>query len=216
MKANKSTGMLSDDASVNRRKTRLVAERLEALGFGTAITERRFDSATQRSVEEPTVALVGVDDPGPRQLLEGAGFDLIVDAGLGGGTRNYLDILIHSFPSGLKAKTAWTKRSGSAASLVVDQPAYLDIHKHLSKTTELTDGEIKCGIIEVAGTSIGAAFVGCVAATLVLSEVLRALAGGPRFEVVGLSLRTPHRPQISNNTYKDAPANPGFVRARTL
>ena len=216
VKANKSTGMLSDDASVNRRKTRVVAERLEALGFGTAITERRFDSGTQRSVEEPAVALVGVDDPGPRQLLEGAGFALIVDAGLGGGTRNYLDILIHAFPSGLKAKTAWTTRSGSAASWVVDQLAYLDIHQRLSQATELTDGEIQCGIIEVAGTSIGAAFVGCVAATFVLSEVLRALAGGPRFEVVGISLRTPHRPQISNNTYKDAPANPGFVRARTL
>ena len=46
---------------------------------------------------------MGVDDPAPRRLLEGAGFDLIVDAGLGGGPRNYLDILIHSFPSGVEA-----------------------------------------------------------------------------------------------------------------
>ena len=216
VKANKSTGMLSDDVSVGHRKTRVVAERLEALGFDTAITERRFDFATRRSVEEPAVALVGVDDPAPRRLLEDAGFGLIVDAGLGGGTRNYLDILIHSFPSGVKAKTAWAERPGSTASSVVDQPAYLDIHEQLSRTTELTDGEIRCGIVEVAGTSIGAAFVGCVAATFVLSEVLRVLAGGRRFEVLSISLRSPHRPHISHNTHEGAPANHGFVKARTL
>ena len=212
VKANRSTGMLSNVSSVGHRKTRVVAARLEALGFNTAITERRFDSATRRSVDEPGVALVGVDDPAPRRLLEGAGFDLIVDAGLGGGTQNYLDILMHSFPSGVKAVTAWAERSGASASSLVDQPAYLDQHQQLSQTTELTDGEIRCGIIEVAGASVGAAFVGCVAATFVLSEVLRALAGGPRFEVLGVSLRSPHKPQASNNTIKVASVNPGFVR----
>ena len=216
VKANRSTGMLSDDSSVGQRKTRVVAGRLEALGFNTVITERRFDSATRRSVDEPSVALVGVDDPAPRRLLEGAGFNLIVDAGLGGDTRNYLDMLMHSFPSGVEAATAWAERPGSPASSVVDQPAYLDTHQQLTRTTELTDGEIKCGIIEVAGASIGAAFVGCVAATFVLSEVLRALAGGPRFEVLGVSLRSPHRPQVSNNTHEGAPGNLGFVRGRTL
>ena len=216
VKANRSTGMLSDAFSIGHRKTRVVAARLEELGFSTAITERRFDSSTRRSVDEPGVALVGVDDPAPRRLLEGAGFDLIVDAGLGGGTQNYLDILMHSFPSGVKAVSAWVARFGSPATLLVSQPAYLDLHQQLSQTTELTDGDIRCGIIEVAGASVGAAFVGCVAATLVLSEVLRALAGGPRFEVLGVSLRSPHKPQVSSNTLEGAPANPGFVRARTL
>ena len=214
--ANRSTGMLSDVASVGHKKTRVVAARLEALGFKTAITERYFDSATRRNVDEPGVALVGVDDPAPRRLLEGASFDLIVDAGLGGGTQNYLDILMHSFPSAVKAADAWAERSESLVSPLVDLPAYLDLHQQLSQTTELTDGEIKCGIIEVAGASAGAAFVGCVAATFVLSEVLRFLAGGPRFEVVGVSLRSPDRLQASHNTVKGAPVNPGFVRARTL
>ena len=159
---------------------------------------------------------MGVDGTAPRRLLEGAGFGLVVDAGLGSDTRNYLDILMHSFPSGNEAATAWAERPGSPASSVVDQPAYLDIHQQLTRTTELTDGEIKCGIIEVAGASVGAAFVGCVAATFVLSEVLRALAGGPRFEVLGVSLRSPNKPQASNNTHEGAPANPGFVRARKL
>ena len=215
VEANRSTGMLSDSASVRHRKTRVVSRCLEALGFDTAITERPFDSATRRRPDEPGIALVGVDDPAPRRLLEAAGFDLIVDAGLGGGPQSYLEVLVHSFPSGIEAATAWAERSGTTAGPVVDQPAYLDIRRQLSATTELTDGEIRCGIIEVAGTAVGAAFVGCFAATLAVSEVLRSLAGGPRFEVVGVSLRSPHRPQVSNNTRVGAPANPGFVLARS-
>ena len=195
VKANGSTGMLSVDSLVGHKKTRVVAGRLEALGFNTSITERHFDSATRRSVNEPSVALVGLDDPAPRRLLEEAGFDLIVDAGLGGGPRNYLDILIHSFPSGVAAANAWAARAVPSTSSLIDQPAYQDFHRRLSRTTELTDDEITCGIIEVAGRSIGAAFVGCVAATFVLSEVLRSLAGGPRIEVLGVTLRSPHKPK---------------------
>ena len=214
--ANRSTGMLSDDSSVGLKKTRVVSARLESLGFNTVIIERLFDTSTYRSVDEPGVALVGFDDPSPRRLLEGAGFYVIVDAGLGGGIRDYLDILVHSFPSGIKASTAWPARTVPAASSVVEQPAYRELHEHLGRTTELTDGEIRCGIIEVAGISVGAAFVGCVAATFVLSEVLRALAGGPRFEVVNVSLRSPNRAQASSNSREGPSANPGFVVARSM
>ena len=214
VKANASTGMLSDDSLVGHKKTRVVSDRLEAIGFNTTITERHFDSATRRSANEPSVALVGLDDPAPRRLLEGAGFELIVDAGLGGAPQNYLDILIHSFPSGIQAANAWDARAESNTSLVMDQPAYRDVHRQLRGRTELSDGEIRCGIIEVAGRSIGAAFVGCIAATFVLSEVLRSIAGGPRIEVLGVSLRSPHKSQVSTNIRESAATNPGFVEAR--
>ena len=214
VKANESTGMLSNASLVRQKKTRVVSGRLEALGFKTNITERYFDSATQRSAKEPSVALVGVDDPAPRRLLEGARFDLIIDAGLGGGPRNYLDILIHSFPSGIEAADAFMESPVRHSSTLLEQPAYRDFHRRLGKTTQLTDEEIRCGIIEVAGRSIGAAFVGCVAATFVLSEVLRSLAGGPRIEVLGVTLRSPDKPQVSTNRREGIATNPGFVEAR--
>ena len=216
VEANESTGMLSDASLVGARKARVVSRRLEALGFKTTITERHFDSNTRRSAKEPSVALVGIDKPAPRRVLEDAGFDLIVDAGLGGGPRNYLDILIHSFPSGVAAAEAWAPREERPGSSLVEQPAYQDIHRRLRKTSELTDEEIKCGIIEVAGRSVGAAFVGCVAAALVLSEVLRSLTDGPSIEVLGVALRSPHKPQVSPNTLRRTIANPGFVEARDM
>lgn len=212
--ANQSTGVLSDRASIGRRKTRVVSERLEALGLNTAVTERFFDSTTQRRPDEPGVALVGVDDPEPRRLVEEAGFDLVVDAGLGGTPQSYLDILVHSFPSGVDAAGAWTDRRTPPASPLVDQLAYRDLRDRLAaEGLSGEEGDIECGVIEVAGRSVGAAFVGCVAATLVVAEVLRFFAGGPRFEILSVSLRSPHLRQAVSNTREPPPVNPGFVIA---
>ena len=212
--ANRSTGMLSAAAAAGRKKTRVVAERLERLGFGTAVTERAFDGSTRRADSEPGVALAGLDSPAPRRLLEAAGFGLAVDAGLGGQARNYLDILVHAFPSGIEAADAWPAAPAPPPP-PAERPAYRDLARQLAETTDLTDGEIECGVIDLAGRSAGAAFVGCAAAALVVSEVLRALAGGPRYQVLGWSLRSPQAVQAAaNERAAAAPPNPGFVRAR--
>ena len=65
--------MLSEASSVGVKKSRIVAARLETLGFKTHMTERPFDGATRRGTGEPGIALVGVDDPAPRRLLETQG-----------------------------------------------------------------------------------------------------------------------------------------------
>ena len=71
-------------------------------------------------------------------------------------------------------------------------------------------------MIDLAGRSVGAAFVGCAAAALVLSEVLRLLAGGPRFGVLNLPLRSPHMPKVALNDHPGSAVNPGFVKARPV
>ena len=90
-------------------------------------------------------------------------------------------------------------------------PAYQDHRQRLNETTNWTDEEIKCGMLEVAGRSVGAAFIGCVAATLVISEALRALANGPRYQVLNLHLRNPQRVKAVDNERPGPPINPGFV-----
>ena len=209
--ANRSTGMLSIDPSVGHPKTRVVSARMETLGFNTAVTERCFENSTIRGVDEPGVALVGVDNVAPRRLLEKAGFDLVIDAGLGGMPQNYLDILVHSFPSGINAQSTWGQLVPSLGRDPLEMPAYQDHRRRLNETTNWTDEEIKCGMLEVAGRSVGAAFVGCVAATLVVSEALRALANGPRFQVLNLHLRNPQRVRAVDNERPGSPINPGFV-----
>ena len=211
VRANESTGMLSSEESFGTKKSRVTAKYLECLGFKTSITERPFDSNTYRRDNEPGVALVGIDHPGPRRLLEDAGFDLVVDAGLGATAQNYLSMAVHTFPSGGTAATTWPEDAVTTDEKLLNQPGYLEYQKQLMKTTDLTDGEIKCGIIDIAGRAAGAAFVGCVAATLVISEVLRTLVGGQRSQLVRLHLRNPHLVEVINNPISELETNPGFI-----
>ena len=101
---NKSTGLLLHDAHVGHRKTRVMAARLENdLGMHTSIVERRFDGTLWPTEDEPLLALAGFDQPGPRRQLGGersgeSRFGRVVDAGLGDGPVEYLDMLIHTFP----------------------------------------------------------------------------------------------------------------------
>jgi hypothetical protein len=64
---NLATGFLARPTDVGRRKTRLVAERLESLGLRTTIIERLFDEALTPVRDEPSLALAGFDDPVPRR-----------------------------------------------------------------------------------------------------------------------------------------------------
>ena len=202
--------MLSGAPAVGRRKARVAAGRLERLGFRTAITERPFGPGTRPRGDEPGIALAGVDNPEARRSIAGAGFGLVVDAGLGGRADSYLDILLHSFPSGIAAEDAWPVRPGSPADALAARPAYRDLGRQLAETTNQTEGEIECGVIDLAGRSVGAAFVGCAAAALVLSEVLRLLAGGPRFGVLNLPLRSPHMPGVAPSDRPGPAVPPGF------
>ena len=68
--ANESTGMLSAASAVGRKKSRVVAELLEALGFATLITENGDSTRQLVAINpKPGLALVGVDDPAPGELF---------------------------------------------------------------------------------------------------------------------------------------------------
>ena len=72
----------------------------------------------------------------------------------------------------------------------------------------------RCGVLEIAGKAVGAAFVGCVAGALALSEVLRVLANGPSYAVIDLPLRTPRHLNAAANDIQDIFVNPGYVLAK--
>jgi hypothetical protein len=208
VEANESTGLLVDAGKAGQMKTRVVAETMEALGFRTRISERAFDSATKRRKEEPALALGGFDDPAPRREMEGANFDLIVDAGLGAGVDHYHEIVLHSFPSGIEAQSAFPSRSHGTAE--IEQPAYRKLIERREGAGE-SRAEAQCGVLQIAGRTVGAAFVGAAAGTLVVAEILRMLAGDPRFQVIDLSLRSPEHRTAVENEQSGAFVNPGFL-----
>jgi hypothetical protein len=176
--ANESTSLLTSPRDVRRKKTRVVADWLEARGFSTVIEERRFGPWTQRTPEEPGAALCGVDNALARAALEQAGFGLVVEAGLGAGPQGFRSIFLHTFPASRAAADIWSAPGRSAAG-VEHMPAYEALRR---------GGMDGCGLAQLASRTVAVPFVSLTAGCLVVSELLRRLHAGPATELASLSM----------------------------
>ena len=99
--------VLTKPGWIGRKKARSAALWAEERGFGTTIVENRFVEGTKRSVNEPGLVLVGVDNLAARHAAAGSNFDLVLDAGLGATAPEIFDIRIHGFPGGRSPAQAW-------------------------------------------------------------------------------------------------------------
>lgn len=200
-----STSILSDSTLINIKKTRAMAAWAERRGFSAAIHERLFDASFRRQDDEPTVALCGLDNGAGRQALDQVGFDFVVEAGLGRGHRDFRAIRLHTLPASRPASQIW--RSAQANDQVEDRPAYKGM---------LASGALdRCGVTLLAGKAVGAPFVGAVAATLALSEVLRLLQGGAVHELIDLDLKAPEYRSAVPTPQDFSAVNPGYVLAHS-
>ena len=178
MESNVSTSVLTAPNAAGRKKARVVAEWAEARGFETVIEERRFGPWIQRECDEPAAALCGVDNALARSRLEGAGFGLIVEAGLGAGPGGFRNIFLHVFPGSRTSAEIWSSSVGTSPE-VHEMPAYRAMRR---------SGVDQCGVARLAARTVAVPFVGLTAACLVISELLRRLHGGEALELASLSL----------------------------
>jgi hypothetical protein len=202
---NAATQLLTSPAVVEVRKTRIVAATLERLGMRTRISERAFDeqfrviSHAHQNRQEPLVALAGFDDVTPRRLLGDAGFERTVDGGLGAGPVEYLDMVLHTFPATVGPVDAFEDAPPRDRGL---GPAYeAEVERQAANGIDRTAA--RCGMLDIAGITVGAAFVGTVAGALAVADILRVLHDGENYSVVALDLREPNRIKAILN------ANPG-------
>jgi hypothetical protein len=205
-KANESTGLLTPaGAWRGRPKARALAEILETRGFSTAITERRFQPGHGPRGGEPRLALIGVDNPETRASLSDAGFEFVVDAGLGGGPAHYLDIQTHVFPGGLRSDEVpgWREGQRVGRQALMELPAY-------RRMEEMTGD--RCGTLEVAGRTVAAAFVGATASAQVVAEATRYLLDEHRYTVIDTSLRNLALREAVEAVDPPPAGNPGFAR----
>lgn len=205
VEANDSTSLLTTPSQFGCKKTRAMAAWCEERGFRTAVTERRFDANFEVAPSEPGVAVCGVDNPDARAVLEDVGFDRIVEAGLGAGPTEYLAFQTHSFPAGRSARVRWQEapQHVSAAALL-EQPAYRSLR---------AQGLDECGLVQLAERTVGAPYVGAVAAALVVAELVRMAQGLHRYELIDGTLRTPDS-VVAVKAGPRAPYNPGTAAAR--
>jgi hypothetical protein len=151
----------------------VVGDWLEARGFDTFLNERRFGPWTRRGGDEPGAALCGVDNALARAALDEAGFDLVVEAGLGAGPQAFRSISMHTFPASRSAAEIWSRQVSLAADNYEDRPAYRALK---------AVGMDACGLAQLASRTVGVPFVGLIAGCLVISELLRRLNGGIALE----------------------------------
>jgi hypothetical protein len=199
-----STSVLTDASMLGLKKTRAMAAWAETRGFKTALHERRFDDSFHRQRDEPTIALCGLDNALGRRALDRVGFEFVVEAGLGRGYRDFRCVRLHTLPGPRPASEMW-KEAGVVES-VVDRIAYAGM---------LSKGELdRCGVTLLAGKAVGAPFVGSVAATLALGEVLRLLHGGSVHQLIDLDLESLEHRTVVRHSTDFGSLNPGYVAAR--
>jgi hypothetical protein len=205
--ANKGAALLAGSGDVGKLKTRVCRGWLDARGFtNTLICDRPFDTHTHRISEvdrkEPHIALCGLDNPVGRRYLENANFLRVLESGLGGSAADFDQIVAHSFPNqNVKAEQLWKN----------------DVHKEANPTRlkilEKTVG--KCGAVPLSTAAISSSFVGAVAASFVIAELLRMYHGGKQCWDGEISLRSSAAPtfKIESQPYDPMTiVRPGVLR----
>lgn len=200
--SNDSTSLLTQQALIGASKTRAIAQWAESRGFRTAIIERRFASDFTVGADDPAVVLCGVDNALARSVVEDVGFARVIEAGLGYGIRDYLGFRTHVFPGSRSAHDIW-RAEENGREIRTDLPAY--------QALEAT-GADQCGLTKLAGRTVGAPFVGAVAAAVVIGELLRMVNGGHAYELIDGHLRNlDHRTVVAGAASE--PFNPGSTGA---
>lgn len=179
--SNLSTCMFFTPADLGYRKTRVMAKKLERAGFKTDIVERRFIDGQRINVGEPTTALFGVDNVMARRAIESAGFAMVVEAGLGSGYKDFRNIRTHAFPGPKRAVDIWSA-ANAAQQVVALTPTY-------ERLAEATND--RCGVTQLASRAVATPFVGALASSLVVAELLRPMHGGPTYSAIDLQMKEP-------------------------
>lgn len=204
--ANESTSLLTNSPQVGLMKTRAMAVWCEERGFQTTLIERRFADDFKINDTEPAIALCGVDNIEARRVLDKVGFTRIIEAGLGKGTQEYLGLKVHTFPASRPTDQCWNPiyTGNITIERLIQQPAYKQLQEK---------GVDQCGLIEIAGHSVGAPFVGAVASTLVITQILRLLRGENTDELIDGDLRSsPILGYVIRNQNPPELFNPGLIR----
>ena len=197
-----STSILSDASMIGLKKTRAMADWAEQRGFDATIYERRFMADFNRQADEPSIALCGLDNAPGRRALDKVGFDLVVEAGLGRGYRDFQTMRLHVLPGSRSADEIW--KVTQQKKIISNRPAYNKL---------LRSGKLdQCGVTLLAGKAVGAPFVGAVASTLALSEILRLLHDGPLYQMIDLDLLSTEHRQTVRHRIDFRQLNPGYTR----
>lgn len=164
------TSILVPDDRFGDLKTRMAEAWLEARGFEV----RRVDRALQADLKvgdgEPRLAMSGFDKLAPRKLLADAGFEAIVDVGLGRTARDFDRYRINVFDSERSIARHFAGIADPAAPAdAPDLPAYAELQSQIGR----------CGAAEIGNASVAVPYVSAVAAATAIARAIAIVSGQP-------------------------------------
>jgi hypothetical protein len=201
------TSILVRPQNYNRLKSRVLADWVEARGFRSTLVERRFDGDIHLGPDEPRIALAGVDNIAARRQLGEAGFNVILDGGLGATAADYQHIRVTGFPRRQTPAELWAAvddRRPDYIRRLLDKAAYQDIPAKTPKDD--------CGKALLAGQSVAAPFIGAAAGAVVVAQAVRVATGEPHYEIVDLHMDSLATMRSVRHEARD-PQNLGFLDA---
>ncbi len=209
--ANIDTSLVSQQRHIGCFKTRVVDEFLASRGFRSRLCERRFDELTRPQYAEPRIALAGMDAQGPRHLFDQANFDLVIDSGVGGTASSFDSITLNVLPNARKtAAELWppdadgpAAREQGISRLAATRRLYREVQSRHA-----------CGHVELAGRAVAVPFVGAIASTLALSELLRRICVGSQFDRLRIQLCAPCDASTLSREKESSRFRPAFQHAQ--
>ena len=120
-----------------------------------------------------------MDNEPARNALEEVGFAKMIEAGLGGGTEDFLGFRMHMFLGERGTKGIWKPVDANRVARI-DRPAYENL---------AASGLDQCGLTQPAGRTVGAPFVGAMVAAIVIGEALHVVNGAHGHDLIDGHLR---------------------------
>lgn len=180
---NEATGLLTrGDFAKLRKKTRIAAAWLDRPGWTTRLIERRHHGDIPLLDGDPSTVITGLDDPDARKKVALAGFDYMIDAGVGHGPVDFEMLQIRVLEKGADPARFWSshERPSDIEGLLM-RPAY---RSHAA-------GPDGCGTRTLASASVAVPFVGAAVGALTITQAIRLASMQSTIQMMQMELGTP-------------------------
>jgi len=161
----------------------LVGEWASMRGFDVARYDRRFDDSFRRQQDEPAIAITGLDSMKVRMLLGNAGFDYVIDAGLGDSAQSYHTFRLNVFYDEFSPQEHFKDMQDDGSNKVKMKLSSPEYQRELTGNPEKD-----CGVAQIAGASVAAPFVSGLVGALTIAQAIRIASGKNPFKSVSGSI----------------------------
>lgn len=163
---NEATRLLTYADGIGKRKAR-VAEAWFEESWETSLIERRHLGDIRITVDDPTIVFAGLDNVPARLNIARAGFDYVVDAGVGHGPVDFESFQLRVLRKGADLESQWS---------APEKPKDIDAMLARESYRDLARKD-QCGAFELAEGSVAVPFVGAFVGALGLAQGIRVANG---------------------------------------